>query len=129
MAEMKEAETHNHRTCPVFLTLSLIANKWSVRILYALLHQQKPMRFGELKKSLETITQSELTKHLREFEKAGIVIRTIYPEVPPKVEYTLTLLGHSLLEPVEQLSNWASKHGEAIVRNRQQWEEKKTFAK
>ena len=79
------------KTCPVFLTLQLVAHKWSVRILRQLLHAEKnTLRFGQLQKGLDGITQRELTKHLREFEKAGIVERTVYAEVPPRVEYRLT---------------------------------------
>jgi DNA-binding HxlR family transcriptional regulator len=110
------------RTCPVFLTLRLIANKWSIRILYFLLHAKKnTLRFGELRRQLGGITQRELTKHLREFEKSGIVDRHLYPEVPPRVEYTLTALGHSLWKPIEELSLWAEKHGAQVQKRRHEF--------
>jgi DNA-binding HxlR family transcriptional regulator len=110
------------RNCPVFLTLQLIAHKWSVRILRNLLHaEENTLRFGQLQKGLEGITQRELTKHLREFEKAGIVQRTVYAEVPPRVEYRLTRIGHSLLKPVEEISVWAEKNAAFVQRKRQEF--------
>ena len=111
------------RNCPVFLTLQLIAHKWSVRILRALLRAPgNTLRFGELRKQLDGITQRELTKHLREFEKAAIVERTVYPEVPPRVEYRLTKTGHSLLGPIEEISVWAEKNAAFVQRKRQEFE-------
>lgn len=111
------------KTCPVFLTLQLIAHKWSVRILRNLLHaENNTLRFGQLQKSLDGITQRELTKHLREFEKAGIVERTVYAEVPPRVEYRLTKTGHSLLKPVEEISVWAEKNAAFVQKKRQEFE-------
>ena len=105
--------------CPAFLALSLIANKWAIQILHALLSaDSRTLRFGQLQKALGTITQRELTKQLREFEKSGLVDRKVYPQIPPRVEYKLTTLGHSLWEPIEQLSNWANKHAKTIQKKR-----------
>lgn len=114
------------RNCPVFLTLQLVAHKWSVHILRALLGApQNTLRFGQLRKTLDGISQRELTKHLREFEKAGIVVRTVYPEVPPRVEYRLTKTGHSLLKPVEEISIWAEKNAAFVQRKRQEFDARK----
>ena len=111
----KETSPAGLNECPIFHTLSLIANKWSIRILYFLLTAKAhTLRFGELKSQLEGITQRELAKHLRIFEAAGIVTRTVYPQVPPKVEYTLTPLGKSLWKPIDGLSEWAEKNGAAV---------------
>lgn len=116
------------RNCPVFLTLQLIAHKWSVRILRNLLHAEKnTLRFGQLQKSLDGISQRELTKHLREFEKAGLVERTVYPEVPPRVEYRLTRAGHSLLKPVEEISLWAEENAAFVQRKRREYEVRKAL--
>ena len=113
------------KTCPVFLTLQMIAHKWSVRILRCLLKAEKnTLRFNQLRKSLDGITQRELTKHLREFEKAGIVLRTVYAEVPPRVEYRLTQTGHSLLKPVEEISLWAENNAAFVQRKRKEFEAK-----
>jgi DNA-binding HxlR family transcriptional regulator len=113
------------KVCPVFITLGLIANKWSVRILFSLLQAEgKTMRFSQLQKTLGGITQRELTKHLREFEKAGIVLRTVYPQIPPRVEYTVTALGDSLCKPIEELSRWADENGARVQKNREAFEER-----
>ncbi len=129
MKKMNEAalppaqETHSLKACPMFLTLGLIANKWSVRILFSLLQTDaKTMRFSQLQKTLGGITQRELTKHLREFEKAGIVKRTVYPQIPPRVEYTVTALGDSLLKPIGELSRWANDNGALVQKNRMAFE-------
>lgn len=115
----------SHKQCPVFLTLGLIANKWSIQLLNNLLHAPaKTLRFSELKKSLTGISQRELTKHLREFEKAGLVVRTVFPQVPPRVEYTLTKLGASLFTPIEALSHWAETHGAEVQQKRAAFEKK-----
>ena len=111
------------KDCPVFLTLQLMAHKWSVRILQVLLRAPaNTLRFGQLRKALGGITQRELTRHLREFEKAGIVARTVYAEVPPRVEYRLTKTGHSLLKPIDELSVWAEKNAAFVQRKRQEFE-------
>lgn len=117
--DIPDVENHSLKECPIFLTLSLIANKWSVRLLYFLLKAEgNTMRFSQLQKAMGGITQRELTKHLREFEKAGIVARKVFPQVPPRVEYTLTDRGMSLWEPIEALSKWAETHGAEIHKAR-----------
>lgn len=80
--------------CPVELTVGLIGDKWKILIIRDLLTGTK--RFGELKKSLNNITQKVLTNKLREMETSGLVKRKVYPEVPPRVEYSLTVTGLSL---------------------------------
>lgn len=123
---LEQCTPENHNECPIFLTLSLIANKWSVSILYQLMHAEKQtQRFNEIQKALGTITQRELTKHLREFEKSGIVSRKVFPQVPPRVEYTLTKLGNSLCKPIDGLSEWAEKNGAAVQKKRQEFEQYK----
>jgi len=120
-AENSLCQTHatDHKSCPVFLTLGLIANKWSVSLLHHLMNAgKKPMRFSQLQKSMTGISQRELSKHLKEFEKSGLVLRRAFPEVPPRVEYSLTPLGQSLLVPIEALAKWAEEHGEELQRNR-----------
>lgn len=120
------SQDHDIGTCPAFLTLGLIANKWSVKILYTLIHSPRlSLRFSEIQKSLGNITQRELTKHLREFEKCGIVTRKAYPEVPPRVEYTMTELGLSLQKPMDALSDWANTYGETIYKTKKKFEDRK----
>lgn len=109
--------------CPVFLTLSLIANKWGLCIIENLLEAEShTLRPTNLQKAIHGITQVELRKQLLEFEKAGIVTRRAYAEVPPRVEYTLTELGSSLMEPIKELSNWAKKNGEKVRENRKKFD-------
>ena len=80
--------------CPVELTLLLISNKWKVLIIRDLLDGTK--RFSELKKSINNISQKVLTSNLREMEENDLLTRKVYPEIPPRVEYTLTDIGYSL---------------------------------
>ena len=117
--------TEHKGECPVFMTLSLIANKWSISLLFQLIQAaNNTMRFSALKKALGNITQRELTKHLRLFEESGIVTRTVYPESPPRVEYTLTDLGRSLCEPIQALSKWAEANGPLVQKKRAEFPRK-----
>lgn len=95
-------------TCPVETTLTLISNKWKVLILRDLLPGTK--RFGELKKSVGQISQKVLTAQLREMEQDGLLTRTVYPEVPPRVEYTLTELGYSLNPVLDAMRSWGENY-------------------
>ncbi len=94
--------------CPVEATLEVIGGKWKGVILYHLL--ERPYRFGELKKTMPGITQHMLTKQLRELEADGIVHRKVFPEVPPKVEYSVTDTGESLREIVILMREWGRRH-------------------
>ncbi len=90
--------------CPVETTLTLIGDKWKVLILRDLLQGTK--RFGELKKSIGNISQKVLTAQLRAMESSGLLTRTVYAEVPPRVEYALTELGKSLNPILIAMENW-----------------------
>ena len=92
--------------CPVEMTLQLIGDKWKVLIIRDLLTGTK--RFGELKKSLGSITQKVLTQNLRAMEEDGLVSRKVYAEVPPKVEYSLTDTGRSLMPVLDSMGVWGS---------------------
>lgn len=94
--------------CPVEITLQLISSKWTVLIIRDLATGTK--RFAELKKSLGTITQKVLTHNLKEMEKNGLIIRKVYPEVPPRVEYSLTDLGHSLQPILDSMFDWGNNY-------------------
>lgn len=99
--------------CPVETTLTLISDKWKVLILRDLMPGTK--RFGELKKSIGSVSQKVLTAQLREMERSGLLTRTVYPEVPPRVEYTLTDLGYSLKPILDAMRNWGEpKTGVAL---------------
>ncbi len=97
--------------CPVETTLQLIGDKWKILIIRDLLDGTK--RFNELKKSLTGITQKVLTSKLRDMEDSGLLTRKIYPEVPPKVEYSLTNLGSSLFPILENLAAWGDEYKKA----------------
>ena len=94
--------------CPVATTVALIGSKWKLLIMRNLL--SRPWRFNELKKDLEGISQKVLTDSLRSMEADGLLTRTVYPEVPPRVEYTLTELGYSLRPILEAMRVWGEDY-------------------
>lgn len=90
--------------CPVATTVQMIGSKWKLLIMRNLL--DRPWRFNELKKDLDGISQKVLTDSLRSMEADGIIIRTVYPEVPPRVEYSLSELGESMRPILEAMKQW-----------------------
>jgi len=100
--------------CPIRDVLDQIGDKWST--LFISLLGEKPHRFGELRRAVPDISQRMLTQTLRDLQRDGLVSRHVHPTVPPSVEYRLTPLGHSLLEPLSHLIRWAeAHHGEIRV--------------
>ena len=93
--------------CPVNFTLELIGGRWKTLILFNL--QKKAMRFSELKRALPGITEKMLTQQLRELEADNLLTRTVYAEVPPRVEYSLTDLGKSLWPVMDNIAQWGLK--------------------
>lgn len=106
MSEQKNAKPLP--SCPVETTLTLIGDKWKVLILRDLLPGTK--RFGELKKSIGSVSQKVLTAQLRDMEESGLLSRKVYAEVPPRVEYTLTDLGYSLKPILDAMWNWGEEY-------------------
>lgn len=98
--------------CPVATTVDLIGNKWKLLILRDVL--TGPKRFGELRKSLEGISQKVLTDSLRSMETDGILDRTVFPEVPPRVEYSLSELGETMRPIVLAMESWGKEYKEMI---------------
>lgn len=98
--------------CPVETTLMLIGDKWTVLILRDLMTGTK--RFGELKKSIGSISQKVLTAQLRDMEQKGLLTRMVYAEVPPRVEYTLTDTGYSLKPVLDALWTWGEQYKASI---------------
>ncbi|MBE5913769.1 MAG: helix-turn-helix transcriptional regulator [Pseudobutyrivibrio ruminis] len=96
--------------CPVATTVSLIGSKWKLLIMRNLL--VRPWRFNELKNSLEGISQKVLTDSLRSMEEDGIITRTVYPEVPPHVEYALSELGESMRPIIKSMEAWGTNYKE-----------------
>jgi DNA-binding HxlR family transcriptional regulator len=94
--------------CPTAITVHLIGNKWKLLILRDLMDGTK--RFGELRKSISGISQKVLTENLRTLEEDNIIIRKVYAEVPPKVEYNLSKLGKTLTPIMNSMANWGIKY-------------------
>lgn len=114
-------DTHSTDSCrPVSEVLARIGDKWSVLIVTRL--GPGPQRFNELKRSIGSISQRMLTLTLRGLERDGLVTRTVFPTVPPRVDYELTPLGRSLLEPVKALGDWAVANRAAMEEARQRFD-------
>lgn len=97
------------KSCPIEHTVDLIGHKWKVLILRNLMNNGI-QRFNELNKGIEGISQKMLTQQLRQMESDGLIRRKIYPEVPPKVEYSLTELGQTLKPVLDAMSHWGTEH-------------------
>lgn len=102
--------------CPVATTVGLIGNKWKLLIIRDIL--TGPKRFGELRRSLEGISQKVLTDNLRAMEQDGIVTRTVFPEVPPHVEYALSELGESMRPIISTMESWGLGYKELMAQPR-----------
>ena len=98
--------------CPVATTVALIGSKWILLIMRDLL--ARPWRFNELKKDLEGISQKVLTDSLRSMEADGIITRTVYPEVPPRVEYALSELGESMRPIMDAMEIWGTEYKKSM---------------
>lgn len=108
---------NKYQFCPVRDIIARISDKWSMLAIYAL-GGFGTMRFNELKYKIGDVSQRMLTVTLRNLEADGLVTRTVYPEVPPRVEYQLTALGFDLMQQVVSLGDWAETNREAIMNNR-----------
>lgn len=102
------ARSRKEVVCPAETTLGVIGGKWKLLILRELLTGVS--RFGELRRRLSGISEKMLTQHLRELESDGIIVRKIYPETPPKVEYSLTASGKTLVPIINGLHEWGLQH-------------------
>lgn len=90
-------------------TLSLISGKYKPVILYCLM-EYEPVRFNEMQRYLKKISDKTLSQHLKELEADGLIVRKVYPQIPPKVEYSLTDRGHSLMEVLDKLCDWGNEN-------------------
>jgi DNA-binding HxlR family transcriptional regulator len=100
-------------TCPIQQTIALIGDKWKILVLCTLRDGTK--RFGELQRALDGITPKVLTRQLRDLERDGLIARRIFPQVPPRVDYSLTPLGLSLMPILNQLHDWAVTNSAALL--------------
>ena len=103
----------NTTECPAERAIYFLGGKWKIRIIF-LLYQNKKNRFGELKKILQTITQQMLSKQLKELELDGLINRKVFQVIPPKVEYTLTDFGLSVVPILKSFSNWNKRNNRTI---------------
>lgn len=115
LTEPGEKKSAAH-ACPMTRFVNLIAGKWAIPILYRLIVLNTPVRFGDLLRAAAPITQKELTKQLRLFEQRGLVSRTVYPEIPPRVEYQITELGLTLQDALSPLAAWMNEYGDQLER-------------
>jgi DNA-binding HxlR family transcriptional regulator len=112
--------------CPVRQVLDQIGDKWSTLMLLAL--SEKPYRFGELRRLIPDISQRMLTQTLRDLQRNGLITRTVFPTQPPSVEYALTPLGKSLLDPLRMLVRWAETNYGRIISAREHFDGKANAA-
>ncbi|RAV11508.1 winged helix-turn-helix transcriptional regulator [Paenibacillus contaminans] len=108
------AEAGEERKCPIETVIQVVGGKWKPLILWHLLDSTK--RFSELEKLIPEVTQKMLTQHLRELENDRLVTRTIYPSVPPKVEYALSDYGKTLIPVLEVMCKWGENHNEPSLK-------------
>jgi len=113
----------HHEFCPVRDIMDRFGDKWSLLAILNLGYSGK-IRFNELKGKIDGISQRMLTVTLRSLERDGLITRKIYAEVPPRVEYELTILGQSLLQQIMELAQWASGSMDEIVRARMEYDSK-----
>jgi DNA-binding HxlR family transcriptional regulator len=110
------------RGCPSRTIVEVLANKWSLYVLGALRRYGRPMRFNELRRLLDGITQKMLTQTLRSLERDGLVERTVYPTVPPRVEYGLTALGVEAGRLTSAIAEWSAAHTEQVMAAREEFD-------
>lgn len=103
--------------CPIRNVLARVGDKWSLLVLYILQHRE-PVRFKELQRQIPDISQKSLTHTLRTLQEDGFVARKVFPEVPPRVEYSLTARAISFLPLVENMINWAKENMDEIIKDR-----------
>lgn len=107
--------------CPVRNVLSRIGDRWSLLVLLALHDKAEAMRFSDLCKTIPDVSQKMLTSTLRKLEADDLLSRTVYPEVPPRVEYKLTKRGKTLIPLLNQLVDWSLDNMDAIIRHREKY--------
>lgn len=117
----KEEKNTIIEICPVRNVIARFGNKWALLVIL-ILSENKVLRFSELKKMIPDVSSRMLSSTLRTLEADGLVSRKVYPEVPPKVEYSLTETGLSPVPFIVQLTEWAQKHMKSIVKHREEFE-------
>jgi DNA-binding HxlR family transcriptional regulator len=115
----------DYPTCPFRNVITRFGDKWSLLILYILNNSKAPIRFSELARSIPDISSRVLSSCLRTLEADDLVSRKVYPEVPPKVEYSLTELGHTLMPHLTALTEWAIENYDHVIEHRKNYNAKK----
>lgn len=110
------------KACASRVVLDRIGDRWTVLVVVALAEGR--LRFSELRNRIEGVTPKVLTQTLRALERDGLLTRTVYAEVPPRVEYELTDLGHNLLAPIDAIRIWAEDHAALIVAHRETYDDR-----
>lgn len=112
------------RDCPSRTVIAVLANKWALYVLGALRRHDRPMRFNELRRLLDGVSQKMLTQTLRALERDGLLSRTVYPTVPPRVEYALTELGVGAGRLTTAIAEWSVQHVAEIAAARRSFDER-----
>jgi DNA-binding HxlR family transcriptional regulator len=120
MLKVTDSMLTNAKGCPIRNVLDEVGNKWSLLVMLSLIGKRR--RFMEVKRSIGDITQRVLTQTLRKLERDGYVSRKVNPTSPPTVEYWLTAMGESLLEPMEILIVWANQHFDKVMEARKRFD-------
>lgn len=118
------AEHHYHaldENCASRQAVELIGNKWTILVLFALAGGTK--RYSDLRRMIVNVSQKMLTQTLRELEESGLVHREVYPVVPPKVEYSLTALGETLLDPILAIKRWSETYMDQVTAFREKFQQ------
>ncbi len=111
------------RNCPSRQLLDRIGDRWTVLVISAL--DDGPQRFSQLHTTVDGVSQEMLTQTLRALERDGLLTRTVYPEVPPRVEYELTNTGRSLLAPLRALTQWSTENMDAVWKSQQTYDDRR----
>ena len=120
MAEQTTEPFAFERSCPIRDVLDRIGDQWSLLVFREL--EDRTLRFNELMRRIEDISKQMLSRTLKRLEQDGFVSRTLYPEVPPRVEYELTGLGRSFLDPMRALTDWADANHRAVIEARRHYQ-------
>ena len=123
---VRKVDTTHENCQAVTETLDRIGDKWTVMVVGVL--EQGPLRYNEIRRAIDGISQRMLTLTLKELERDGLVTRTMYPTIPPRVDYELTQLGRNLMTPLRSLYDWAVKHRPAMLAARKRFAEKEQLA-
>ncbi len=113
---MRKPVPYTSKTCPITFTIRAMGRRWKPLALYFLSHGE--LRFNELRRQIPEATQKMLTQTLRELEEDGIVLRTVHAQVPPKVSYSLTPYGRTLLPILDAMCQWGGKHEKQMAKRR-----------